>query len=496
MSESEKKLSNKELKELKKKEKAARRAAQKTAEGKDPTPQQPQQKLGGSNSVSPGSVAGQLQQQAKKKGNNANAPTTTQIKKSINRAVDVNDSKVPLLFSHLTTREQRSQQLPLSVLQMIHPLILELSGKFANYEIVGSISRCRALLETFKTVIKDYRTPENMTLSRSLTSYLSYQIDYLKNARPLSITMGNAIRWLKQEISLISIDVSEDESKNLITSKIDKYISEKIEYTDKMIIKFASPHITDNSTILTFGHSNVLEELFLHCYNVENKKNITIIIIDSRPLFEGKKLLKNLVDQGFRNCKYYLINSLSNVLQQMTIDYVFLGAHAMLSNGRLYSRVGTAVISMMCHKQNIPILVCCELIKFTERIQLDSVTQNELGDYHILMDLDVDPPKKKNFALENFIKAKHLAAKEAATSSKGKKNNSNNNNKEDASLWLLLTPDGESPLKNSVDQIENLKVLNIMYDLTPSNYINKIITELGALPPSSVPVILREYKSG
>ena len=34
-----------------------------------------------------------------------------------------------------------------------------------------------------------------------------------------------------------------------------------------------------------------------------------------------------------------------------------------------------------------------------------------------------------------------------------------------------------------------------MYDLTPPEYINKVITELGALPPSSVPVILREYKN-
>ena len=52
----------------------------------------------------------------------------------------------------------------------------------------------------------------------------------------------------------------------------------------------------------------------------------------------------------------------------------------------------------------------------------------------------------------------------------------------------------ESLLKNWQD-IDNLNILNIMYDLTPPEYIKKVVTELGALPPSSVPVILREYKS-
>ncbi|KGK34392.1 hypothetical protein JL09_g6461, partial [Pichia kudriavzevii] len=44
-------------------------------------------------------------------------------------------------------------------------------------------------------------------------------------------------------------------------------------------------------------------------------------------------------------------------------------------------------------------------------------------------------------------------------------------------------------------EIRSLNILNILYDLTPPEYIQKIVTEFGALPPSSVPVILREYKS-
>ncbi len=35
--------------------------------------------------------------------------------------------------------------------------------------------------------------------------------------------------------------------------------------------------------------------------------------------------------------------------------------------------------------------------------------------------------------------------------------------------------------------------LNFLYDITPANYINMVVCELGYIPPTSVPVVLREF---
>ena len=37
-------------------------------------------------------------------------------------------------------------------------------------------------------------------------------------------------------------------------------------------------------------------------------------------------------------------------------------------------------------------------------------------------------------------------------------------------------------------------LLNLMYDAMPADYVTLIATEFGAIPPTSVPVILREYR--
>src|ERR1700729_4033482 len=78
-----------------------------------------------------------------------------------------------------------------------------------NWIISPLASKC--IVPVFLQVIQDYITPPNNTLSRHLTTHLSPQITHLVSARPMSVTMGNAIRQLKLEISGSDIDLPEQD---------------------------------------------------------------------------------------------------------------------------------------------------------------------------------------------------------------------------------------------------------------------------------------------
>ena len=52
------------------------------------------------------------------------------------------------------------------------------------------------------------------------------------------------------------------------------------------------------------------------------------------------------------------------------------------------SRVGTAVVAMMAHRCNKPVMVCCETYKFNEYSNVDSIGKNELGDPDDLVSID------------------------------------------------------------------------------------------------------------
>ena len=62
-----------------------------------------------------------------------------------------------------------------------------------------------------------------------------------------------------------------------------------------------------------------------------------------------------------------------------------MGAHAVLANGCVMSRVGTSQVALVAKSHNVPVLVCCETYKFSERVQTDSFVFNELGKFFQLI---------------------------------------------------------------------------------------------------------------
>uniref|UniRef100_A0A0D9VWV1 Translation initiation factor eIF2B subunit delta n=1 Tax=Leersia perrieri TaxID=77586 RepID=A0A0D9VWV1_9ORYZ len=323
-------------------------------------------------------------------------------------------------------------------LEPMHPSVYKVGLQYLSGEVSGGNGRCIAMLLAFKEAIKDYSTPPKKNLSRDLTAKISSYVSFLIECRPLSISMGNAIRFLKNRIAKLPLTLSESEAKSSLQSDIDRFINEKIVVADKVIVSHAITKVRDNDVLLTYGSSSVVEMILDHAHELGRK--FRVIVVDSRPKLEGQGLLRRLVEKGI-NCTYTHINAISYIMHEVT--RVFLGASSILSNGTVYSRVGTASVAMVAHAFGIPVLVCCEAYKFHERVQLDSICANELGDPDIILKV----PGKADLG--------HL--------------------------------------KNMADN-ENLQLLNLTYDATPSDYVSMIITDYGMLPPTSVPVIVREYR--
>jgi translation initiation factor eIF-2B subunit delta len=154
-----------------------------------------------------------------------------------------------------------------------------------------------------------------------------------------------------------------------------------------------------------------------------------VVVVDSHPLWEGRTMLKSLRGAGV-DCSYVALNSISYVMPDVT--KVLLGASALMSDGSVLGRSGSAAVALVAHSHRVPVLVCAETYKISNRVQLESVTMNELGGFPYV--------NKENEARD-----------------KG-----------------------------------SFKKLHLLYDLTPAQFVSGIVTELGIVPPTSVAVLLRE----
>ncbi|EWC48609.1 hypothetical protein DRE_01831 [Drechslerella stenobrocha 248] len=333
-----------------------------------------------------------------------------------------------LLFEHL--REDKPEIDLAKLHRDVHPAIGKLSLKLRNFEIMGSTARCLYMLIAFKEVIKDYKTPQDASLARNLTQHLGIQISQIAIGRKLSISQGNAIRWLKTIIIDIKPEVPEDEAKQELLVAIDNYIKERIVAAQEVIARIAADKIHDGDTVLTYAKSSCVERVLREAI-IQGKK-FKVICIDSRPYFEGKKLAAGLSAAGVE-VKYTFLHALDHIMSKVNV--VIVGAHSMFANGACYSRAGTATVAMAAHTYNKPVLVCCEGIKLSDKIALDSITTNELG-----------PPE-------------HLI-------------------------------DDGSALANHAE-VPNLNVVNLLYDITAAKYLTSVVTEVGLVSPTGVPSVHR-----
>lgn len=286
------------------------------------------------------------------------------------------------------------------------------------------------------------------------------------------------------KLSIASIDpsVPEADAKTSLCDFIDNFIREKITVADQVIAGSAAQKIQDGDVIVTFAGSSIVKQTLLDAH--KQGKTFRVSIIDSRPLFEGKNLARALASAGL-DVQYSLTNGTSHAIKDAT--KVFLGAHAMTSNGRLYSRVGTALVAMSAKERaggvEVPVIVCCETVKFTDRVALDSIVVNEIADADELV--STQPPQQVTGLADPVA-----PVSDAKPNGNGSGGGSGGGVQPSAHEPNPALKNASSPLKDW-RETPNLQLLNLMYDVTPAEYVDMVVTEMGSLPPSAVPIVHR-----
>ncbi|XP_015119257.1 translation initiation factor eIF-2B subunit delta [Diachasma alloeum] len=340
------------------------------------------------------------------------------------------------LFKHLYhERGQAFVDTP-PVNSHVHPAIVRLGVQYASKIVVGSNARCIAFLAAVKEMIQDFERPSQADFTRGLEASLQEHSAYLHHCRPMAVTMHNALRHLKWQISQLDSKISDNEAKTKLGTAIDTYIKEQILLAGQAISIAIQSKISNGDVILTCSYSSLIQKIL--CEAHDKGKKFRVVILDGRPFLEGKELLRRLAKYGIE-CSYGRITQVSNIITKEGVSKVLLGVHAIFANGAIMSRLGTAQIALMAKAFNIPVLFACETYKTCERVQTDSIVNNEIGDPN------------------------ELAI-------------------------------GSTALANWKAQ-PNLNLLNLTYDVTPPELITAVVTELGILPCTSVPVILRMKSS-
>ena len=397
-----------------------------------------------------------------------------------------------------------------------HPAVSRVARLYADGTVAGGRARCAALLHTLKKVVESFEVPPDETYAHALTARVNAVVQFIQSARPMSVSMGNAVKSLKTHLARMSEEraaggenastedadrrASDLESRRKTMAHLEYFEVEKIEKAGRSIAEHGANEIEDGDVVATHGLSH-------HCFEIlkEAKRRgaaFRVAVIDSRPHLEGRVQLTRLRGAGIE-CTYCALTGLDYVLRKGKVSKVLLGAAAVLANGAVVSRCGAAVVAASATEYGVPVLVAAETCKFHERVQLDAVAHNELGDPDAVAfgtndargkgsasrsgPLGPGPSERGGAAAE---KARDDARGDARGGDDDQTSAASAANAGDAGSGRGSRGSDVSPLAGWRDH-ERLSVLHLKYDSTPASCVRAIVCESGAVAPTDVPSFLR-----
>ena len=248
---------------------------------------------------------------------------------------------------------------------------------------------------------------------------------------------------------------SDEESRKKTLGHLEYFEREKLIQAGKFIAEHGAGEIADGDVIVTHGVSHHVVEILLAAFDAG--KTFRVVVVDYRPKLEGRETLKRLLGRGIP-CAYTTLAGLGYVLRKGGATKTLVGAAAVLANGAVVSRVGTAVVAAASTHRGVPVLVAAETCKFHERVQVDAIASHELGNPAEIVDV-------------------------------GSGSGGSGGNGGGGGGWRGGgSPD--SPLRGWEDA-ERLSVLNLLYDVTPAECVKNIVCESGLVAPADVPSFLR-----
>ncbi len=157
-------------------------------------------------------------------------------------------------------------------------------------------------------------------------------------------------------------------------------------------------------------------------------KNIEVIATESRPRYQGHLTVKELSEEGIPVT--LIVDSAVRYFIN-DVDCVIVGADTITVNGALINKIGTSQIALCAKEARVPFMVAAETYKFSPKTLFGE-------------------------------------------------------------LVVIEERDPEEVAPKDILNLKNVKVRNPAFDVTPREYIDLIITEIGAIPPEMAYIVIRE----
>jgi len=193
--------------------------------------------------------------------------------------------------------------------------------------------------------------------TKKLLSDLEIARKVLIETRPTEPCMRNALFYLFNNLDKSNIhELKEQISKNIYN------ILNHFELSKKIIADIGSNKIKDGSVVFTHCHSSTVIDILKEAKR--KGKQFDVHCMETRPLFQGRKTAKELLNVGIP-VTYYIDSAARLALKKA--DIMLIGADSISSTGDVVNKIGSELFAEIANKYEISVYSCSNSWKFNPR---------------------------------------------------------------------------------------------------------------------------------
>ncbi len=301
------------------------------------------------------------------------------------------------------------------------------------YRIVEDIKtmKIRGAAEIAIAAVKDLVIASDSITTNDVDEYfrlVKKAAKILVDTRPTAVSLPNGLRFILNR--LIQDYKRGVNEVSSFKEKLRSYANEFIESAKnaRKLIGMYGAGRIEDGDVI-LTHCNSGTALEVIITAFRQGKNIKVIATETRPRYQGRITAEVLDKVGIETT--LIVDSAVRYFMNK-VDKVIVGADAIAANGAVVNKIGTSLIALAAHESSVPFMVAAETFKFSPDTLFGRLIEIEEREYTEVV------PKE----------------------------------------WL--------------EKLKYVKIRNPAFDVTPPEYIDAIITELGVFSPAVYPFIIRE----
>ncbi|MFX0187317.1 MAG: translation initiation factor eIF-2B [Candidatus Hodarchaeota archaeon] len=253
--------------------------------------------------------------------------------------------------------------------------LLKDAERIKSLEIQGATNVALSAIDFLSNYARRLKCPDIESCIDKLYNAKEILID----TRPTEPAMKNGLKYLMNKLENEKENCCLEDIPVIIENYKNQYF-EMLQNSKQKIAEIGArrfPTTEKKFIVMTHCHSSLVTAILLEAKR--QRKNFMVINTETQPRLQGRVTAKELLEAGIEVI-HVVDSAMRWAVRNFQVDLIIIGADSITSEGTVLNKIGSRLLALVAHEENIPFYVASPLLKYNPETNLGVLEKIEMRD--------------------------------------------------------------------------------------------------------------------